>query len=437
VEGVLKSKVAAIIQQSEGWCGVMFDIKKNIIGNLSFVTGQSFDETKKFIGDNTFGLALNNGSAFLFHLPFPFSGTNKIRMILGNELAQKLPVPVDEMRIDFLENGKGNVLAAALPKNFVTDFHLNRQSKIVTVQCLAALYALKWLKWIEDDNFVFMHMCGNAVVVMAYKEGYLFYLRQFFHSRESDSFDDAIDYVANRSDFMPKSFILIGDSDQVDVEKKRLQDKFHIVIERPSVSHFIPHTDLPEWGWAAIGAGLMSLKPKGHINLLENKSSISLLSSEKAVYFSVAVAILGLLLCGLSYLNYTLKNRTLNYLMTEPGRIYKTTFPKSPPIKDPIAVFREKMRNLDKQPGSISTINSPLGILNEMSIRIPSDLDVKIDDFTFDEKEVSLSGTTISFAAAEKVRSFMEQIEGISQVEIQTLELIGNKQIKFKLKGRL
>ena len=60
-----------------------------------------------------------------------------------------------------------------------------------------------------------------------------------------------------------------------------------------------------------------------------------------------------------------------------------------------------------------------------------------MNEFTSDEKEFTISGTTVSFASIEKIKDSLEHISGVSQVEMQTLELAANKQVKFKLRGRL
>jgi hypothetical protein len=100
-------------------------------------------------------------------------------------------------------------------------------------------------------------------------------------------------------------------------------------------------------------------------------------------------------------------------------------------------MFREKIRMLEKEPGSVSPGANPLAVLNEISAKIPAELDVKVSEFTADEKEFVLSGTTVSFATVEKVKAAMEQIKGISQIEMQNLELAPSRQVKFKVRGKL
>jgi hypothetical protein len=144
----------------------------------------------------------------------------------------------------------------------------------------------------------------------------------------------------------------------------------------------------------------------------------------------------GILALGFSYLDYFFKERAYQYLAAEPNRIYSTTFPKSPPIKDPARMFREKIKALDVESGPLSAAN-PLALLDGISKKIPPDIDVKVSEFVADNKEFTLSGTTVSFASVEKVKAGVEQIKGVSGVEMQNLEVGANKQVKFKIKGRI
>ena len=73
-------------------------------------------ELRAALAGEAYGMAVDNGSGYLFLLTFPFSDKGKIKMVLGGELEQRLPVSVDDLAIDFVETAKGSVLAAAVPK---------------------------------------------------------------------------------------------------------------------------------------------------------------------------------------------------------------------------------------------------------------------------------------------------------------------------------
>jgi hypothetical protein len=437
MEGVLKRRAAAIIQQKDGWYGLTFAVGEREIGEFNLYSDRSIEELRRIVDGTGYGIALENSSAFLFNLTFPFSDKAKIRLVIRNELEQRLPVSVDDIEVSFTESGKGRVLAAAIPKPLADDLRQDRQVRLTTVQSIATLYALKWFRLVAAHDFIFVHMNRNTVVVMAFKGDELYSLRQFFHSPESNSLSEALLQIIENKEFAPESYFMIGDTEEADIERSRLENNLHIKIRTPSLRQTLNNSDVPEWSWAGIGAALMSIRPHGHLNLSGKRARYPFISSKAGAYFSAGLACLGLLACGMSYFDYAMKERVYAYLAAEPTRIYKNTFPKSPPVRDPIMMFRQKIKAFEKEPGSITSIASPLVVLNEVSSRVPAELDVKINEFSLDEKEFTISGTTVNFGAVEKIRDNIQEMKGVSHVEAQNLELTPNKQVRFKLKGRL
>ena len=400
----MRRKAAAIVQQREGWYGLTFTVKDRSIGDLDLYSGRSLDELRSVVGRNTYGLALENGSAYLFNLVFPFSDRRKIRLVIGSELEQRLPFSVDDMEVGFVETGRGRVLAATLPKAVANELRRDSQMRITTVQSLATLYALRWFRLVPDEDFVFVHMNEKAIVVMAFKGSDLYLLRQFFHSPETDSLGEVFAEMARDREFIPTSYVMIGDNGEAEVARERLESRFDVRIQTPSLRYTLDAADIPEWYWPGIGAALMSIRPKGQLNLTSKKGGYSLFSSKTGVSVCAGLASLGLLASGLSYFDYSMKQRAYAYLAGEPGRIYRTAFPKSPPPRDPIVMFKEKIKALDKEPGSVTATASPLALLNELSSKVSPELDVKVSEFSSDDKEFSITGTTVSFAALEKIK---------------------------------
>jgi hypothetical protein len=437
MEGVLRRKAAAIVQHKGGWYGITFVTRGREIAELNLYSDLNLIDLRKIVAGYNYTMALENGSAFLFELTFPFSDKSKIRLVIGNELEERIPVSVDDMEISFVLSGKGRVLASALTKTLASELREDRHLQSTTIQGLAALYALRWFRLIPREDFVFVHMNGNAVLVMAYKEDNLYSLRQFFRSPDSNSLMEVFESIVSDEEFHPASFIMIGDNEDLDHERERLERRFGIAIQTPSLQQTLENEDIPEWSWPGIGAALMSLGTGGQLNLTGKRNGHPLLSSGTGVYASAALACIGVLACGLSYFDYAMKKNTYTYLASEPARIYKTVFPKSPPIRDPVFAMDQKIKALEKQPGSVDSIANPLAMLNEISRRIPADIDVKVNEFSMDEKEFTLSGTTVSFAVLEKIQAGLEQMKDTPQIEAQNLELTGNRQVKFRLRGKI
>ncbi len=433
----MRRKAAAIVQQKEGWYGVTFTVRQKAITGLTLLIDRSLLELKGSVGEDGYGVGLENGSAYLFNLAFPFTDSRKIRLVITNEIEERLPVATEDMAIDFVASGKGRILAGAMPKSLIEGAFPDKLVRITTIQSLAALYALRWFNAIHEKDFVFLHVNGNAIVVMAFKDDSLVYLRQFLHSPQSNSLHDAVAQITEDPQFTPRSYIMVADEEGGAQVRDYVEKTFHIDMEVPSLKKFLRQRDVPDWLWAGVGTALLSVKPRGQLDLTGRKRQYAYLSTKGGLYLSAGLASISLLVCGLFYADYYFKQRTYQFLASEPYRIYKMSFPKSPPVRDPVRMFQDKIRALDKEPGAAGIVTSPLNVLNEVSKRIDPDIDVKINEFVSDDKEFSISGTTVSFASLEKIKAGVEQMKGVSDVEMQNLELAANKQVKFKLRGKL
>lgn len=433
----MNRQAAAIVQWKQAWCGVTFDLRQKEITELTLYPDKSLPELQKTLEESGYGVALENGSAYLFNLTFPFADRRKIGLVIASELEERVPIAVDDMTIDFVEIEKGKVLAGAMMKSSSNGFSSDKRARITTIHSLAALFALRWFDRVRQKDFVYLHMNGNAAVVMGFKDDKLYYLRQFFHSPQSGALHEAFAQIAADREFMPRSCIMVADGEEAAEAKEYLASAFRMDVETPHLRETPASGDAPDWLWAAIGTALLSLKPKDQINFTGQKRGYAFLSTKTGVYVAGGLASLGLLTCGLLYTDYYLKERTYQFLVSEPGKVYKLSFPKSPPIKDPARMFSDKINALGQGPDSSAPVATPLAVLDEISRRVAPDIDVKVNEFTSDDKEFSISGTTISFAAVEKIKDGIERIKGVSQVEMQNLELGANKQVKFKLRGRL
>ena len=433
----MRRKGAAIVEQNGSWYGITLTVREKEISDLKILEEGSLAELRKVLKEDGCAAAVENGSAYLFSLAFPFSDKRKIKLVIGSELEERIPVPADDLAIDFVEAAKGNVLAAAIPKSLAEELRQSKHLRITTVQSVAVLYALRWFNVIYRGDFVFLHRNGDAMVIMGFKDNRLSYLRQFVYSPQSDSLRDAMAEITGGRADSPCAYIMVSDGFDAAQQKQDLEKTFHIDIEMPSLKRILKNEEAPERLWPAIGAALLSLRPKGQLNLTGNGSRYLFLSTKTALHLSAVLAACGLLAAGLLFLDYSLKERTYQYLVSEPNRIYHLSFPKSPPIKDPVRMFREKAKLLEKEPGSVAAVTNPLAILNEVSSKIGPDLDVKLNEFTADEKEFTISGTTVSFASVEKIKAALEQMKGVSQVEMQNIDLAPGKQVKFKIRGKL
>jgi len=232
---------------------------------------------------------------------------------------------------------------------------------------------------------------------------------------------------------------MFNNNGDVHLQKELIEKNFNIEVNTPSLKTYIKESNCPEWLWAGIGAALLSINPKDGINLLSNKQKQA---SPVNMVFLIAgggLAALGIIVVLMCYLNYFLKGRAYSYLVSEQSKIYRSVFPKAPPVKDVGRVFEDKIKLLDKDfhGAGINVSMPPLQVLAEVSSRIDNQIDIKLNEFTCDEKEFNISGTTVSFASVEKIKASLGQIREIKNIDIQSVDIAAGKQIRFKIRGKL
>jgi hypothetical protein len=434
----LRKTAAAIVQDKGGWYGLTLAATDREISDVKVYSGYSLDELRNMFGDQPCAVALDDTAGYLFTLTFPFKGRRKISLVMGGQLEEMLPFPIEDMAVDFQElDAHGAVLAAAVPRSALADLNGQRQIRVISLQSLAALHALKRFELLPQECLIFLHCTGNSAVAMAFEERRLVHLRHFFRSPQAGNVISALQEIAAETGSTLVRYMMVGGEDGP-AEKEMIERALGINIELLELDDYVKGERLPTQSWAGLGAALMALNPKGEINLSgERYHSFS--GRERAgLYVTGGLAGLSLLVLGLSSLDFYLKQRTYDYLSKEPNRIYRATFPKAPPVKDVATTFDEKIRTLNREQGSPTENGAdPLALFDEISSKIDPKVDVKLNEFVADEKEFAISGTTVSFASLDKIKAALQQIKGASTVELQSVDMASGGQIKFRFRGKL
>ena len=434
----MTNTASAIVQHKDGWYGLTLTIKDKEISDVKVFTDCTLEELKLRFAKDPLGVALDNSSGYLFNLTFPFRGHRRISLVIGGELEEMLPFPVEDMMIDFQEVGEeGKVLTAAVPRTTLEDFKGKNKVRNVTFQSLAVLRALRWFRRIHQENLVFINCSGNTAVIMTFKGGKVVHLRQFFRSPQSSSLTEPLQEIAKDSDFARASYIMVSDDDTLP-EKEIIELALGISVDVPTLDEYVNGESLPAWAWAGIGSALTALDPRGEINLSGERYRALSGSTRAVLYVTASMAGLSLIILGLASLDFYSKQKAYEYLSAEPNRIYRMAFPKAPPVKDVARTFEDRIRKLDRDQGSsLEPAANPLALLNEISGRIEPQVDVKLSEFLADEKEFALAGTTTSFASLDKIKAALGQIKGTSPIELQSVDLAAGGQVRFRFRGKL
>jgi hypothetical protein len=434
----LRKTASAIVQDQEGWYGLTLTATDREISDVKVHSGYNLDELKEMFDKEPCGVALDDAAGYLVNLNLPFKGRRKISLVIGGQLEEILPFPIEDMVVDFQElSTDGAVLAAAVPRSVLPNIDGKRQIRTVSLHSLAALHALEWFKILPQENAVFLNCTGNSTVIMTFQRHRLVHLRHFFRSPQAGATISALKEIAEQTGLSDARYLMVGGEDGP-LEKELLQRALGITIELLTLDDYIIGENLRAQSWAGLGAALMALNPKGEINLSGERYRPFSGSSRLGLYVTGGLAGLSLLVLGLSSLDLYLKQRTYDYLSSEPNRIYRTAFPKAPPVKDVVRTFEERIGRLDREEGGARENEAnPLVLLDEISGKIDPQVDVRLSEFVADDKEFAIAGTTVSFASIDKIRDALQRIKGASAIELQSVDMAPGGQVRFRFRGKL
>jgi hypothetical protein len=433
------SRPCSIFEYKGKWCGVSLELGSKGVDSLEFFGNSSLDELNALFGSGHCGVSIDSAKAYLLHLQFPFSGRRRLGLVVRAELEEYFPFPLEEMSIDFIEAGKGSVLVAAAQRTIAEKANWGGHVRIVTVNSLAILHALRQLKRITRKNFVFLHVTGNTAVMMAFRGEKLYSVRQLIYSQDAAAILGAVKEYKNDEEGAPEVFYVMGDDEVLPAIKEAVGNAAALPVESPSLKDYVKGGYVPECAWIGVGAALIAHAQKNQINLAGQGYQVFPEFERKTIVICAACIAVGLVLLGMSYLDLWLKETAYRSLALAESVVYRAAFPKAPPVKEIEKAFEDKIKAMEKdQSGSVAAVAvSPLAVLAELSSKIDNQADVKINEYVHDGVEVSISGTTVSFAAAEKIKGMMAQVKGLQSVEFQSIDLAQGNQVKFKIKGKL
>jgi general secretion pathway protein L len=137
---------------------------------------------------------------------------------------------------------------------------------------------------------------------------------------------------------------------------------------------------------------------------------------------------------------YSLKKR---YAAAEQrcAELFSRTFPDTENVKYPVLQMRQKIDELKKSsallPGDINKEQKVLGLINDISQRIPKTFDVDVTNMVIDTETIRISGETDTFNTVNSLKSELESSVYFNDITINSAKLDRTgKRVDFEIKLR-
>jgi len=153
-----------------------------------------------------------------------------------------------------------------------------------------------------------------------------------------------------------------------------------------------------------------------------------------SIYLGIIFVLLALNF-GVDYRDLRKRNASLD---NQIKGLFSQTFPEVTNIVDPVLQMQTKISELKNKSGAspgISIQGTFLDILNDISGRIPADLEIHVDRMVVDQDGVQIRGSTDTFNTVDSIKTGLESSEMYGDVIIASANLDkSGKGVRFEIK---
>jgi len=407
------------------------------------------------------------------NIQVPFKGQKKVKKILPYELEPTLPLPVEDLIIDFIQieipdlTHTNNILTAAVKKSKLQDYldtlsTFNINPEIVTVGGYPT--AISLANFLDSDkNWLFVDINNNNSTIFVILTGRICLIRSFEIRSAARSFKlkslcgnilrtlYALENILGLDVKLDGGFITGCGIDDLGFDKD-MEQALGFPIERVDILRFadILKQQPPPPSWVpflmdnALSLALMEIEGAKGFNFRKGPFALKKFWEENkknliqtGVFFAL-VLLLGWFNVFLD--SYFLEKRLtrLNHQITD---IFTSTFPEVKNIVDPVQQMKIKMLEAKKNallPGDTENQMRAIDILNTISNAIPKDMDVTLNRFVMGPESINISGDTDSFNSVDSLKSKLEQADIFKKIIISAANIDkSDNRVRFKLKVNL
>ena len=400
---------------------------------------------------------------FFRNLQVPFKETRKIRQILPFELEAHLPLPIDELDIDFhsVKSADHNrIIAAAIEKSRLQSFlepirNAGIEPEIITPRAYAMVRCLMHLGNLPQNCLILCTDAAHGVLALI-SSAQLVVLRSFALPFESDRTVairrsilqalSAFEETAAEEAVCEKIYWCGGGSDSAD-NLVPLSDAMGCPVVRVNLFQDIDHRlgrsqtgpwQSPQMDYAFALALTAHYRFEG-ISFRRSTLKKRWAEHKNSLIQTGVLAGVVLLLSGINiFMDLHGLERRMTLLDSRIHAQFASTFPEVTRIVDPLQQMQQKINEIRSRYALPQSGENPvrhLDMLNEISTRIPLSADVELTSFVSGSDGVVVSGNTDTFNAVDEIKNRLEKGEMFKTVTITAADMDRtSNRVQFNLK---
>lgn len=413
-------------------------------------------------------VALPADQAIFRTLTLPFKEEKKIRQILPFELESSLPVPVDDLIIDFQKRAEGDgaeVLTAAMDRQ-----HLDQlMSGLASVNMSPELVvpggfplALGLINYHDElpEHALLLDVDTHATTLFVFVSNRIALIRSLPADVSADGAEEALALKIRQTltafsgtkavEFTPATLYISGPGLQDPTLGKRLGQALKLPVQSIDLVHMLPRIDPAETNgnWkahildSALSLALIEAEDRPCPNFHRSSSALrNYWTTYRPFIKTPVILLLVALLFGLGgiLLDSHLLQRRVDDLNTQIEQVFRSTLPDVqlkglPPLDYMKSKLIETRQSAVDPIGGVARARS-IDILFQLSQLIPKDLDVILNRLVFSGEELTVSGDAAGFDTVDDIKSRLEKSELFKQVTITSANMDkSDNKIRFKLK---
>jgi len=424
------------------------------------------------------------------NLNMPFTDSRKIRQTIGFELETMMASTVDKHIIDFIEvdhSGSETELIAASVKREYIDAHLAKfeevgiEPEVLDIRNISLANQII-LQENNPPNGILLYLGFQSCSLILFLDRKTVLIRQLPFSgkaltvaasqaargEEVDRFDSQ-DFAADLAalcgtinltlrvfqvekgrEQRPEKIFLTGAGGLVPAITETLANELGIPVSLLNLRQMAGNIQLdqaleniynPQLMDNALALAIRESKKNKGFNFRREEFQVTTrfvkLRKElvhAAIYLSIILVLFSVNL-GVGY--HDLKKRTAN-LDSQIAGILTQTFPEITTIVDPVHQMKTKISELKEMSGSVpglGTQRTVLEILNDISSRIPAELELQVDRMVVDQDGVQIRGTTDTFNTVDAIKKGLESSALYKDVVIASANLDkSGKGVRYEIK---